>query len=806
MDIRITGQDFDGEGGVQVPFDSIHLPPVPVPSFGAVCFEPTGSGIGSIDCNGGKEDLDVLALQDHNLDVTEDPFCLLGCRENDASCQGPLIGPHYDFCSKCLVGMCNGGLNAGLECYTATGCPLGECIGRVCDSGIHVGEVCTQDSECNVEGTCEGDRIPVCNGPVSTSLHGAYTAGAMNIAIPLTAKISIEPGLNNQFCDADDTYRLSGIEAILRLTTGTTTAGITDADNLPGVAIGASETGAPFDCDKLQQKDVTGARLVGAVPFLDVPAIPGLRDVILTWRFQAAFGPPCTANCPQPCTLDADCNDGNACNGIEACVSNNCQPGIPTNCNDGNACNGVETCNPATGQCGTGLAPICNDNNPCTDDTCDFFFGCRHDWRGALQRRQCARRPTAASSESARDAHPGGHPLQPGRRRLRNGDEHCNVLTGACDVGTPLVCNDNNTCTDDGCFPLVGCAFQANDANACTDNDACTTDACNTGTCVSTAIACSDNDPCNGLEVCNAGTGLCDPGVLLVCDDGNVCTSDACTPGVGCEFTPIVGPCDDGNACSSADSCFLGQCQGTLTPGAVTCNAGDGDPCNGAEACDPGTGACLPGPVPTCDDNNSCTDDTCVPFVGCSGIPNDLNPCTDNDTCTTDACSGGICVGTPLPCSNGDACDGLEACNPATGLCEPGVPLVCNDFVACTQDGCDPLSGCVIGLPPGIEGIICILDQMRTVLLESEFGTVAARLKRRLNRNIDSTQNLYRAALSTSIQKEQELLRAGDKRLVRFIRRVERGLGKDKIVASVANPLIDLARTARDATHALIVP
>jgi Tol biopolymer transport system component len=808
MDIRITGQDFDGEGGVSVPMDSISIPPVPVPSFGAVCFEPTGSGIGSIDCNGGKQDLDVLALQDHDLDETEDPFCLLGCRENDASCQGPLIGPHFDSCPKCLLGICNGGLNAGLACQTNTGCPLGECISRVCDSGIHVDEACTADTDCVIEGTCEDGQIPVCNGPVSTSVDGVYTAGAMNIAIPLTAKISIEPGLDNQFCTGDDTYRLSGIEATLRLTTGTTTAGITDADNLPGVAIGASETGAPFNCDKLQEKDVTGARLVGAVPFLDVPAIPGLRDVILTWRFQAAFGPPCTANCPQPCTVDAECNDGNLCNGNETCVANNCQPGIPKNCNDGNACNGVETCAPATGECGTGPAPVCNDNNPCTDDACDFFFGCRHDFNEAPcnDGNACSSADACFLGQCQGTLTAAAIACNQGDGDYCNGAESCNVLTGACDPGTPLVCNDNNDCTDDACYPLVGCAYQADDSNTCTDNDACTTDLCNTGTCVSTAVACSDNDPCNGLEACNPGTGLCDPGVALVCDDNNTCTSDACTPGVGCEFTAIAGPCDDGNACSSADSCFLGQCQGTLTPGAVTCNAGDGDPCNGAEACDPGTGACLPGPAPTCDDNNSCTDDSCVPFVGCVGTPNDLNPCTDNDTCTTDVCSAGVCVATPVACSNGDACDGLESCNPGTGLCDPGVPLVCDDFVACTQDFCDPLSGCGIGLPAGIEGIICILDQMRTVLLESQFGTVAPKLKRRLNRSIDRTQNLYRAALSTSVQKEQDLLRAGNKRLVRFLRLVERGLGKDKIVASVANPLIDLARSARDATQALIVP
>jgi hypothetical protein len=317
---------------------------------------------------------------------------------------------------------------------------------------------------------------------------------------------------------------------------------------------------------------------------------------------------------------------------------------------------------------------------------------------------------------------------------------------------------------------------------------------------------CSNGDPCDGLEACNAGTGLCDVGVPLVCDDSNPCTDDACTPGLGCQFTPNVLPCDDLSACTTGDTCAAGACVGTLTPGAVTCNAGDGDPCNGAEACDPGTGACLPGAVPTCDDANSCTDDSCIPFVGCSSTPNDLNACTDNDLCTTDACSGGTCVATPMACSNGDACDGLETCNAGTGLCDPGTPLVCDDFVACTVDSCDPTSGCVFGLPSGPEGIICIMDQMRATMLEAQFGSVSPKLKKRVGRTIDRTQQVYIAAASTSFQREQALLRAGNKRLVKLIRVIERGLGKDKLIASVANELLTLARSARDATQALLVP
>jgi len=44
-------------------------------------------------------------------------------------------------------------------------------------------------------------------------------------------------------------------------------------------------------------------------------------------------------------------------------------------------------------------------------------------------------------------------------------------------------------------------------------------------------------------------------------------------------------------------------------------------------------------------------------------------------------------------CDDNDVCNGLETCNPLTG-CQPGTPLDCNDGNSCTDDQCDPGSGC----------------------------------------------------------------------------------------------------------------
>jgi hypothetical protein len=95
----------------------------------------------------------------------------------------------------------------------------------------------------------------------------------------------------------------------------------------------------------------------------------------------------------------------------------------------------------------------------------------------------------------------------------------------------------------------------------------------------------------------------------------------------------------------------------------------DGCYCNGVEACRGGT--CVAG------------DDPCVDAVPCT-----VGACLEEtDTCFQEPVHA--------MCSNGDACDGMEVCDPAFGGCRPASPLYCNDENACTVDSCDPARGCV---------------------------------------------------------------------------------------------------------------
>jgi cysteine-rich repeat protein len=111
-------------------------------------------------------------------------------------------------------------------------------------------------------------------------------------------------------------------------------------------------------------------------------------------------------------------------------------------------------------------------------------------------------------------------------------------LNGAC-VGDAVGCDDDNPCTDDTCDPLAGCGSVPNNL-ACEDGDACTeNDQCSGGTCsVGTPITCDDANTCT-TDACDAITGCfyefatpcCGNNELEAgeeCDDGNQETDDDC--------------------------------------------------------------------------------------------------------------------------------------------------------------------------------------------------------------------------------------------------------------------------------------
>jgi len=168
--------------------------------------------------------------------------------------------------------------------------------------------------------------------------------------------------------------------------------------------------------------------------------------------------------CRCRCTSNADCNDGNVCDGIETCQAGVCIPGTALACNDGNSC--TRDCDPVQG-CVNAPLP---DGTGCDDDD------------------------------------------------LCTQNDRCQG--GTCQ-GAPRNCNDGNPCTADTCEPSTGCVrtpvpsgAPCNDQNACTVGDACIRGACVGGS----AVPCPSSGPCT--------VGSCDPTrgcIQLNAIDGTPC-------------------------------------------------------------------------------------------------------------------------------------------------------------------------------------------------------------------------------------------------------------------------------------------
>jgi hypothetical protein len=364
------------------------------------------------------------------------------------------------------------------------------------------------------------------------------------------------------------------------------------------------------------------------------------------------------------CTLDVDCDDHDACNGMETCTGGHCQLGTAITCDDHVAC--------TNDQCDTGDGTCTNvpDDTLCsTGLACDRVDGCTP--------------PRACTIDTDCDDHV-----------FCNGVERCDLAFG-CRRGEAPTCDDGQACTTDACDAVA-------DACASTPDD----------------THCDDALVCNGAEVCSPtdpaadGEG-CAPGVAMVCDDGITCTTDTCDEAAsGCVSTPMAAACDDGVFCNGAETCdpAMGGCQpGTLPTcdDAIGCSVG---------RCDPTTDRCVQDPNDVfCSDSRLCNGsehcDVTGTTAGTGCVPGATIDCSDGMSCTTDSCSEpGMCVHggsdadrdghTAIGCASGRDCDDLNpAINPgAAELCD-GVDNDCSGGGAAYPAGVDDGAGmqCALG-------------------------------------------------------------------------------------------------------------
>ncbi len=366
---------------------------------------------------------------------------------------------------------------------------------------------------------------------------------------------------------------------------------------------------------------------------------------------------------------------------------------------------------------------ICDDENPCTVDTCI---------NGECSYMQ------AGEDEPCDDGNPCTE------------NDTCD-LEGKCQPGEMVQCDDGDPCTFDSCDPETedGCVYGepidcVDDLCApaecmgngqcgekvpvvCETDQFCKTSACNpeTGECVEETLSsgkqgllCDDEDVCT-VDSCNLEMGICHNEVVseckcngVTCNDANPCTLDTCNPFDGeCVFENTLDPCEDGDECTVEDRCEDGAC----VPGSVkdctdddpctaeTCNSDsgecessplsgvscdDGSPCTQQDVCE--SGNCLGTNPVICDDTNSCTDDSCDPVSGECQFINNVQSCDDGNLCTTgDLCQAGECKGKAVPCGDDSDCTD-DSCNPDDGLCQFIFNTAsCDDGDLCTSnDGC----------------------------------------------------------------------------------------------------------------------
>jgi len=142
--------------------------------------------------------------------------------------------------------------------------------------------------------------------------------------------------------------------------------------------------------------------------------------------------------------------------------------------------------------------------------------------------------------------------------------------------------------------------------------------------------------------------------------------------GFQCE-TPNV--CDDNETCTS-ESCDpdTGGCQYVPELDGATCE--DGEVCTSGDECT--SGICTGSDVISCDDANECTDDW-AEDDGDAVCDNPTTDCQHSDNTQS--------------CDDGNACTTEDIC--ADGACTGGPALLCDDVNPCTDNSCNTVSGCL---------------------------------------------------------------------------------------------------------------
>ena len=397
----------------------------------------------------------------------------------------------------------------GDVCTTSDACGDGECIAGpplVCDdSDVCNGlETCSSDVGCVAGQTLVCDDGDPCNG--------------MEICHP---ELGCQPGLTPD-CDdgkscTDDSCGGDG-QCLHEPNNGWCDDGneCTEGDHCNG---GACVPSGSLDCDDGNLcTDDTCDLLKGCI---NQPNLAPCDDAD-----ACTAGDKCGEGTCQPGQA-VECDDGNLCTDDSCDPDDGCQyDPNQSQCDDGNSCTENDGCQ--AGSCKSGSLVDCDDGKLCTTDTCDMETGCKNSSNSLL----CDDSDACTAGDTCGD--------------------------GECQPGQPLVCNDGNVCTDDSCDSDSGCEFVFNQAE-CSDNNVCTDgDECANGLCMpGSPVVCEDDNPCT-QDYCHFGDGCQYPAL----PDGTPCSAQGICAGT-CE----TGLCVEGavEVCDGQDN----TCDGEVDEGFV---------------------------------------------------------------------------------------------------------------------------------------------------------------------------------------------------------------------------------------------
>lgn len=660
--------------------------------------------------------------------------CSNPAKSNGSTCNDGSACTKTDTCQS---GICSGGgavvCPAPDDCHEAGTCApsTGSCTYLAKTNG----STCSDGSACTQTDTCQGG---VCLGasPVTCGASDqCHTAGACDPSTGACSNPAKKDGTacaDTSLCTQTDTCQAG-------VCTGANPISCTASDQCHTAGTCVAATGK---CSNPAKKDGTAcvdSSLCTQTDTCQAGSCTGSNPVVCPASDQCHDAGTCdatTGTCSNPAKPDATpCNDSKACTSADKCSKGVCGGGAVTcndgivctvdscqeptgcnfdqskcgcskdgDCNDGNACNGVETCNLSTLTCVAGTTVSCSGlDDACNVGVCDSKTGAckatpRMDGTGCDDGNACTKVDSCAAGKctgssavtcTATDqCHDVGscdkatgvcsNPNKTNGSGCTDGNactQTDTCQTGVCTGSNPVVCTPSNQCHNAGtCDTKSGACSNPIRTGSCDDGDKCTqTDACSAGSCVGgNPVVCAASDQCHNVGTCVSATGICtDPAKTdgVKCDDNNACTSsDTCQGGACQSGTPktctALGQCYKAGVCDTKD----GSCSNPPADTTTTCN--DGNFCTANDKCD-GNGACGGSTVVCPTPGNVCKTNTCDVAVGCKlGDQPPTTPCDDASACTQlDLCSKGVCTGgDPRSNVNGDWSDdpGSAAAGPTS--------------------------------------------------------------------------------------------------------------------------------------------